>query len=184
MNRATESPVRITVSSRTSTNLNSRPADADPKISTASAGMKPACVIRMPNTTSERDSRSTPEATVNRDLFAAAQSHDHDVDAEQDEDPAEHGREVAGSHPHRAAERVIPGDEDRQRRRSRSTSCRPRNLCCCVTRFSSNTPSGGRALAACANFPVTRGYPKRGFARAKHVLSEAEGMPRTPSPEV
>jgi len=25
---------------------------------------------------------------------------------------------------------------------------------------------------------------KRGFARAKHVLSEAEGTPRTPSPEV
>ena len=28
---------------------------------------------------------------------------------------------------------------------------------------------------------MARGYPKRGFARAKPVLSEAEGTPRTPS---
>jgi hypothetical protein len=33
-----------------------------------------------------------------------------------------------------------------------------------------------KVLAACANFPPARGYPKRGFARAKTL--------RTPSPEV
>ena len=33
-------------------------------------------------------------------------------------------------------------------------------------------------------FPVACGYPKQGFARAKHVLSLVEGTPRTPSPEV
>ena len=54
MNMATESPVSITVSSRTSTNLNSRPADADPKTSSAIAGMKPACVIKTPKAISER----------------------------------------------------------------------------------------------------------------------------------
>ena len=36
-------------------------------------------------------------------------------------------------------------------------------------------------FSARANFPVTRGYPKRGFARAKPVLSLVEGTPRTPS---
>jgi hypothetical protein len=33
-----------------------------------------------------------------------------------------------------------------------------------------------KIFAACANFPVARGHPKQGFARAK--------TPRTPSPEV
>jgi len=33
-----------------------------------------------------------------------------------------------------------------------------------------------KIFAACANFPVARGYPKRGFARVK--------TPRTLSPEV
>jgi len=38
-----------------------------------------------------------------------------------------------------------------------------------------------KAFAGCANFPVPHGYPKQGFARAKSVLSEAEGAPKTPS---
>src|SRR4030095_2455933 len=32
-------------------------------------------------------------------------------------------------------------------------------------------------FVACANFPVARGYLKRGFARTKHVLSNVEGTP-------
>jgi hypothetical protein len=36
-------------------------------------------------------------------------------------------------------------------------------------------------FAACVNFPVPRGYPKRGFVRAKHVLSKIEGTPRMQS---
>ena len=37
----------------------------------------------------------------------------HDVNAEQDEDPAQNARKIARPHAQRAAEPVIPGDKDR-----------------------------------------------------------------------
>src|SRR5262245_15346607 len=50
---------------------------------------------------------------MNGDHRAGAQSRGHDINPEEYEDPSEDAGKVAGSHPHRAAERVVTSNENR-----------------------------------------------------------------------
>ena len=114
MNTATEASVRKTVSSRTSTNLNSLPEAADTKTNAAIAGTKPASSIRTPNRIREKGSRISARSDRWPWIFSPLPHPDrHDANTEYNEYPAQDDREEAGPHAQRAAESVFPGDEHR-----------------------------------------------------------------------
>ena len=109
-----------TDNSRTSTNLNCGPASAEPKISTSSAGTKPAWLISTPNSTKrQRQDHHRPQRPPPRSVApamlrrrcAAAQAAHNQVETEQDQDPAEHRRKIAGSHAQRRAEGIVARDQ-------------------------------------------------------------------------
>ncbi len=104
---------------------------AEPKISTNIAGTKPARSISTPNRTSDSGSTMSARSDQEPSIFSpAAQPGRQDVEAEQDQEPAEDGRKIARPHAQRRAERIVARDARRPRPRPRSGTGRPRSPCC------------------------------------------------------
>ena len=101
---------------RPRSSLNSVPAAAEPTISTSSAGTKPAWSISTPNSTSDSGSTISARSDQLPSIFSLLRRPDDDeIEAEQRPDAAEHGREIAGAHAQRGAERIVAGDDHRRR---------------------------------------------------------------------
>ena len=141
MNTATQTAVRPTVSSSDLDELELGAGERRAEDQHHQRRHEAGVVISMPNSTSDSGRTISARSDQPRlDLLAAAQRRRRRrYRPNSDEHAAEHGREIAGPHAQRGAERIVARDHDRGRRRSRSASRRPRNPYCREARASSTS---------------------------------------------